>query len=526
MGDAALAAPGRDGADDERMSRAREHHPLMNMSPASSTGKSPRRGFARGVFAGKSRVARAAIPVAILTLGALTGCALPAVGPDYHRPDVPAAANFNDTSTSGRGDARIEREWWRDFGDAELDHYIAEALKENQGVKAALARVEQARALTGEARSAYLPMIGATGLVSREQTSETTTNQFPHSLTTTYRLPLTLSWELDLFGRVRRLNEGAHANLVATRELAEATRLAVSAEAASAYFALAATDEEVRIVTSTLALQKEMLSLVEARRDAGRASDLAAEQAKLAVSSSEADLAGVRNRRAALKNGLAVLLGRAAPAFEVGERSRLEGALSPIPVGLPSELLLRRPDLAASENNLRAANARIGVAKAAFFPAISLTGAAGYASGEIDDLFLRDSRAWSIMPSVYLPLFQGGRNTANYQRSRAAYEEAVAGYRQSILTALREVQDALTASQRLSEQSDATARALASARKVRELAEERYLAGGTSYLEVIDAQRTALAVERSAAALAGQRRITRVALIRALGGGWEAPSSL
>ena len=187
---------------------------------------------------------------------------------------------------------------------------------------------------------------------------------------------------------------------------------------------------------------------------------------------------------------------------------------------------MRRPDLAAAESNLKAANARIGVAKAAFFPAISLTGTAGYASAEIVDLLLHDSRAWSVTPSIYLPLFQGGRNQANYKRSQAAYEEAVAGYRQNILTALREVQDALTASQRLAEQSEATARALASARKVRELAEQRYLSGGTSYLEVIDAQRTALAVERSAAALAGQRWITRVALIRALGGGWENPSSI
>lgn len=494
----------------------------MNIS---QTNQGPRRNFA--ALANKLLLSSGAIAVATTALGALTGCSLPAVGPDYQRPATPTAATYNDASNQAPvvGINRIAKEWWRDFGDPELDRYIADALKENQGLKAALARVEQARALTGEARASYLPMVGATGLLSRERTSETTTNQFQHSLTTTYRLPLTLSWELDLFGRVRRLNEGARANFAATQDLAEATSLAVSAETASAYFALAATDDEVRIVANTLALQKEMLSLVEARRDVGRASDFAAEQAKLAVSSSEADLAAVENRRSALKNGLAVLLGRAAPTFEIEERTALKGTLSPIPVGLPSELLMRRPDLAAAENNLKAANARIGVAKAAFFPAISLTGTAGYASAEIDDLFQRDSRAWSVMPSIYLPLFQGGRNRANYTRSQAAYEEAVAGYRQNVLAAFREVQDALTASQRLSEQSAATERALASARKVRELAEERYLSGSTSYLEVIDAQRTALAVERGAAALAGQRLITRVVLIRALGGGWEAPPS-
>jgi multidrug efflux system outer membrane protein len=469
-----------------------------------------------------------AILVGLLAVVALAGCSLPAVGPDYHRPDTPTAARYDDASgpLSSATDHRVAKEWWRDFGDPDLERYVTEALKENQSLKAALARVEQARALTGEARSAFLPTVGAVGLATREQTSETTTNRFPNSLTTTYRLPLTLSWELDLFGRVRRLNEAARANYLAIQGVADATHLAVAAETASAYFALAATDQEERIVAETLTLQKEMLSLVEARRDAGRASDLALEQARLAVSTSEADLAAVANRRSALKNGLAVLLGQAASEFEVGERPPLKDTLPSIPAGLPSELLLRRPDLAAAENGLQAANARVGVAKSAFFPAISLTGSAGFASAEIDTLFQRDSRAWSIGPSVYLPLFQGGRNRANYQRSQAAYEEAVAGYRQSILTAMREVQDALTASQRLSEQSEAIARAVLSARHVRELAEERYLAGGTSYLEVIDAQRTALAVERGAAALAGQRLITRVSLIRALGGGWERESSL
>jgi multidrug efflux system outer membrane protein len=471
---------------------------------------------------------RTSIFMGLLAAGALAGCSLPAVGPDYRAPATAVVASYNGSSDllPASAASRVASEWWRGFGDADLDNYIAQALKENQSLQGALARVEQARALTGQARASYLPMIGATGLATREQTSETTTNQFPHSLTTTYRLPLTLSWELDLFGRVRRLSESAQANFVATQELMEAIRLSVAAETASTYFALSATDHEERIVAGTLALQKEMLALVEARRDAGRASDLALEQARLAVATSEADLAAVANRRSALQNGLAVLLGQAAPAFDLGERSQLNGFLPQVPVGLPSELLQRRPDLAAAESGLKATNAQIGVAKSAFFPAISLTGSAGYASAEIDSLFKSDSRAWSIGPSIYLPLFQGGRNRANYQRSQAAYEEAVAGYRQAVLNAFREVQDALNASQRLTEQSDAIARAVANARRARELAEERYRAGVTSYLEVIDAQRTALAVERSAAAIAGQRWITRVALIRALGGGWERQTAL
>lgn len=473
-------------------------------------------------------VARLSRLVGLATAGALAGCALPAVGPDYRSPATPAPSAYKDNSATLAPSAksRLASDWWREFGDADLNAHIDQALKENQGIKAALARVEQARALTGQARASSLPMVGATGLATREQTSETLTNQFPHSLTTSYRLPLTLSWELDLFGRVRRLSESAQAGFLASKELAESTRLSVVAETASAYFALAATDQEKRIVEETLALQKEMLTLVEARCEAGRASDLAHEQARFAVASSEADLAAVESRRSALKNGLAVLLGQAAPDFEVGELAQLKDSLPPVPVGLPSELMLRRPDLAAAESSMKAANAQIGVAKAAFFPAISLTGSAGYASAEVSNLFQPDSRAWAIGPSVYLPLFQGGRNRANLQRSQATYEEAIVGYRQTVLNAFREVQDALTTSQRLTEQSDAITRAVASARRARELAEERYRAGRTSYLEVIDAQRTALAVERSAAGITGQRWITRVTLIRALGGGWERPAAM
>jgi multidrug efflux system outer membrane protein len=188
---------------------------------------------------------------------------------------------------------------------------------------------------------------------------------------------------------------------------------------------------------------------------------------------------------------------------------------------LPSELLERRPDVAAAERSLAAANARIGVAKAAFFPAISLTGSAGYASAEVDNLFKSESRLWSIGPSIYLPIFQGGRNRANLARSRAVFEESVADYRQQVLIAFSEVQDALTASKLLAEQASAQARAVASARRGAELSQRRYDSGFVNYLEVIDAQRTALEIERADARLGGQRWVTHIALIKALGGGWQ-----
>jgi multidrug efflux system outer membrane protein len=196
-----------------------------------------------------------------------------------------------------------------------------------------------------------------------------------------------------------------------------------------------------------------------------------------------------------------------------------------VPAGLPSGLLERRPDIAAAERSLAAANARIGVAKAAFFPAISLTGGAGYASGDIDGLFRADSRAWSIGPSLYLPIFQGGRNRANLARSRAAYEEAVAVFRQHVLIAFREVQDALTAGRYLTEQSGAQERALSSAQRATVLAQRRYDAGYVSYLEVIDAQRTALSNQRASVQLTAQRLNTSIALIKALGGGWSSTTA-
>jgi multidrug efflux system outer membrane protein len=223
-----------------------------------------------------------------------------------------------------------------------------------------------------------------------------------------------------------------------------------------------------------------------------------------------------------LQNALAVLLGAAAPNFELSTSNFELSTVPAIPAGLPSELLERRPDVAAAESALAAANARIGVAKAAFFPAISLTGSFGHASGDIDRLANSDSKLWSIGPSLYLPIFQGGRNRANLERSRAAYEESVALFRQRVLVAFREVQDALTATQLLADQAAAQDRAVAAARRAGTLARTRYDAGFVNYFEVIDAQRTVLNAERAAAQLSAQRLVTSVALIKALGGGWTA----
>jgi multidrug efflux system outer membrane protein len=444
-----------------------------------------------------------------------------AVGPDYHRPEVVASAAWKQSSPA---DALPRGDWWKLFNDGALDDLEARSLAANQNLAVAAARVDQARAAAGIARSGYLPSVGLNPSVSRARTSETTDNRFPVPETTTYRASLDASWELDLFGRVRRLNEGARAEVVASAADFENVRLSLTAEVASTYFSLRAVDREVGLVNDGISLRRRALELITSRQRSGASTEFDVARAETELASTEAEGAALANRRAALQNALAVLLGAAAPDFQLSALNAQLSAPLSIPAGLPSELLERRPDIASAEAALAAANARIGVAKAAFFPAISLTGSFGFASGDIDRLANSDSRLWSIGPSLYLPIFQGGRNRANLARSRAAYEEGVAVFRQRVLVAFREVQDALTATQLLAGQAAAQDRAVAAARRAGELAQKRYDAGFVNYFEVIDAQRSVLASERAATQLGAQQLVNSVALIKALGGGWERPA--
>lgn len=468
-------------------------------------------------------------PAYFLATTAISFGALPRVGPDYVRPDVPAAEAFRDGEATAEwklaepADELARGEWWKLFSDPRLDELVASALASNQDIRAAAARVEQARAAAGIARGAYWPQLAANGSIVREQTSRTVDNTVPHTRTTTYSAPLTASWELDLFGRVRRLSESARAEADASVADFENVRLALTSDVAATYFTLRALDRERAILRETVAIRRRGLELVDARVRGGIGADLDRARAETELAAAEAEAVAVENRRAAVQNALAVLVGQPASSFNFPEAAQPFGLPPVVPAGLPAELLERRPDVAAAERALAAANARIGVAKAAFFPAISLTGSAGFASGDVDRLVDSDSRVWSIGPRLYLPIFQGGRNRANLERSRAAYDEAVAVFRQQVLVAFREVQDALTAARLLAEQAVAQERALVSARRAAALAQTRYEAGFVSYLEVIEAQRTALATERASTQLAAQRLNTSVALIKALGGGWHAP---
>ncbi|HTJ79849.1 MAG TPA: efflux transporter outer membrane subunit [Rariglobus sp.] len=447
------------------------------------------------------------------------------VGPDYKRPDAPDAPIYRDATAQTA--PAISTEWWRAFNDPALNDLETRALAANQDLRAALARVQQARAAAGVARADYLPSVAVEPSANRARTSRTVDNALPATPSTTYQLPLSLNWEIDLFGRVRRLNESTRAQLAAAGATFDAARLSLTAEVATTHFTLRAIDRELDVVTKTASLRRDALKLIRDRFDNGTANDLDVARAETELATTEADAAALAIRRSATQDALAVLLGEAAPSFSASDSgsspSALSSQLPSVPAGLPSSLLTRRPDIVAAERTLAAANARIGVAKADFFPAISLTGSAGYASADINNLFKTDSRLWSIGPSLYLPIFQGGRNRANLANARAVFDENLATYRQRVLVAFSEVQDALTASRLLADQSSAQQRAVTSAKRGAELAQKRYDAGYVSYLEVVDAQRTALEVERTDARLAGQRWITEVDLIKALGGGWQQP---
>ncbi len=460
----------------------------------------------------------------ILVFSATAASALPSVGPDYRRPDVAVPSEYRDTgrvpvTAASPADDVVRGQWWKVYDDPVLNDLVAKSLAANQDLRAAAARVDEARALAGIARGNAWPQLSVGGELTREQTSKTTDVVFPATLTTNYRVPFVASWEIDVFGRVRRLSEGARASAAAMLATFEATRLALAAEVASNYFALRGADKEIELLRETEKLRQQALSLVITRFHSGSAAEVDVARAEVEYATTQADLAELQRSRAQLQNALAVLVGEPASQFAIATTTKAISA-PVVPAGLPAQLLERRPDVAAAERRLIAANARIGVAKAAFFPAISLTGDAGYASGDIDKLFQSDSRIWSVMPSVYLPIFQGGRNRANLARARAAYEESTASYRQAALVAFREVQDALCATRWLQEQASAQSSALAAAQRASALAQVRYNAGYVSYLEVIDAQRTALATQRGSVRVEVERLNASVALIKALGGGW------
>jgi outer membrane protein, multidrug efflux system len=461
-----------------------------------------------------------------LLAGLLAGCA---VGPNYQRPAVstPPAykeAGLGDWKESTPGDQITKGDWWKIFGDAKLDELEVQATANNQTLKAAVARVTEARATARVSRAEFFPNAELNPSADRNRVSPNIANPLPKNNFNDFRVPLDFSYELDIWGRVRRSFEAANAEAKASVASYETVLLTLKADVAQNYFALRAIDSQRVILRHTIELRKEALALVKARYKGGAASELDVSQAETELADSESEYIGLGKERSELENAIAVLVGMNAAEFSLAENP-LDLTPPVIPAGLPSELLERRPDVAEAERLLASQNARIGIAKAAFFPAVRLTGAAGFESADISSLFNWQSRAWSLGPSISLPIFEVGRNRANLEHSKAAYEESVAQYRQRVLVAFGEVENGLSGLRILAEQDAAQARSVAAATRTAEISNKRYQAGLVNYLEVVDSDRTRLRTSRGAAELLGRRMVASVQLVKALGGGW-ADSSL
>ncbi|MET0935060.1 MAG: efflux transporter outer membrane subunit [Luteibacter sp.] len=456
-------------------------------------------------------------PLVLAVLAAsLAGCV---VGPDYQRPDRPAPAAWKQVPAPTAAIA-VPDGWWTLFGDAELDRHVQATLAANQDLAGALARYDQSRALLGVARADEFPDVTLDPQYARARTSGKVFNALPSLETTVWRAPVDVAYEVDLWGRVRRSVEAAGADMEGSADAIADARLSLAASTASTYLTLRSTDRDIDVLVRTVALRQDELGLADRRARAGVVSDLDVLRARAELSQTQADLADARRRRDSLETSLAVLEGRDAPAFDV-PTAAWTIVVPEVPAGLPSTLLERRPDVANAERALAAASARIGVARAAFFPSVTLTGSAGLSSKGLGDFTDKDSRIWSIGPSVHLPIFEGGRNRSRLEAAEAAYRGALASWRQSGIIAFREVQDALADTAWLRERGvalDATVEASTAAAKVSRSRYDRGLAG---YFEVVDSERQALATQRAAIANDQQRLLAAVSLFKALGGGWK-----
>lgn len=460
-------------------------------------------------------------PVALgCALFLFAGCT---VGPNYKRPVVAAPATWKETAVTTNAPV-LPVEWWTIFNDAELNALEAQAVDANQDLKRAAARVTEARAIARVSSADLYPSLTGGGAYDRNRQSENRANVTPKLETDDFSAAFDLSYELDVWGRVRRSVEAATAETAAAETDLEVVLLTLTADVARNYQLLRSLDNEQLVIEATIALRRDAVRLQETRSQAGLINEMDVTRARTELANVEAELHAVRRNRAQIEHALAVLCGQAPATFSIAAKNT---SIAPpeIPAGLPSELLCRRPDVVEAGQRLEAASARIGVAKAAFFPTIKLTGAAGLASADLGTLVEWPSKIWSVGPSISLPVFQGGRNRANLKAAEARYEENVAAFRAAVLNAFREVEDALSDLATLAAQAQAVSRALTAARDTATLAGERYQKGLTSYLDVVDAQRAALQAERQDTQLRGQRAHSTILLAKALGGGWICPGT-
>jgi multidrug efflux system outer membrane protein len=454
----------------------------------------------------------------------LAGCA---VGPDYSRPAVNAPVQFRTAATDptdlSRSNSLGELEWWKVFDDSQLQAYIAEALTNAWDLKIAAARVLQAEAAARVTRSQFFPTVGAgADWVTTRASANGASGALPdleQDYTSVYGTMA--SYELDLWGRVRRANEAARAQLLATEAAQQTVRQTLVSGVATAYLRLLELDYQLEIARRTYRVRTNSLTLTSARQEGGVASMQDVYQAQILVSTAEASIANTHRLIEQQENELNLLLGRNPGCPARGRSFEQQRLVAMVPPGLPSDLLERRPDLRTAEQQLVAANADIGQAKAAFFPKITLTGFYGVQSVALSDLFSSPSRTWQFGPAVSVPLFTGGALRGNLKLAEARFAEAVATYQKTVQGAFREVSDSLIAHQRVREFRARLEERTTANRKATELANVRYEGGVTSYLEVLYNEQELFAAELNLAQARLDELLTVVQLYRALGGGWQ-----
>lgn len=485
-----------------------------------------------------------ALKVAAVTI-ALIAVAACAVGPDYERPPAPVPLEFKELAgfkVAEPRDAEASGAWWVVFADAELDALVSRVAISNQSLAASAAAFRQAVALVDQARAGFYPTLTANASVRRAKSGGGGDRSFATGSTggagggatpgtvvtvkggsdsaqTTYQPSLAASWELDVWGRIRRSVESNLAQAEATAADLAAATLSAQAELASAYFQLRARDAERVILDDAVAAYERSLKITQDQHREGLVTRGDVALAETQLETARAQAIAVAQQRAQLEHAIAVLVGM--PPVELSiPPVPWAGEPPKVPVALPSTLLERRPDIAAAERRMAAASASIGVAMAAYFPEISLTGSLGYAATALGNVFDAANRAWSVTLALAQTMIDGGLRSAQVEEARAALEQAVANYRQVTLTSFREVEDQLVALRLLEEQAAAQARAVAAARDAERIELNRYKAGTVDYTAVVTAQQQALNSERAALTLRENRFIAAVALIQALGGGW------
>jgi NodT family efflux transporter outer membrane factor (OMF) lipoprotein len=454
------------------------------------------------------------------------------VGPNYHRPDAPAAIAWKAEDPWRPGDPRDQipkGEWWKIFGDADLDTLEAQAMGANPTLQAGAARLEQARATARLTVAGLYPQAGVSASPSRSResgnrpfVSASGTGITPITQST-YQLSFNVIYETDLFGRVRRNIEASNASLQASAADLESLRLLIASEIAADYYTVREIDAEIGVLDRTVVALERGLQLVEERAKGGVASGLDVAQEQTLLDSTHTQAILLHQQRVQFEDAIGTLTGQPASNFKLAAKA-LPQTLPVVPLGVPSDLLERRPDIAEAERGMASANALIGVAKSAYYPDLSLSGGAGLQSLAISKLATLSSGYWAIGAAIAESVLTGGARKAQVQFAEAGYSGAVANYRGAVLAAFQEVEDNLAGLGILEQAAKSQQQAVNDARKALEIANNRYVGGLVSYLDVVTAQQTLLSNEQLASEIEGQRLVTSVLLVKALGGGWDAAS--